>query len=448
VDVDLIEPDVLTAIDEQVLDAPPDRSSEEIAQNLSTWARETYRAGPGQRDILHLLDRQLEEMSLRELELVAPEQVTDRLMAPVREKVGEDASELDRETLLHLMDDLVNGAVDRYVYTEATFDLRTRAENMAAWVKEVFGFEPELRRLVGLRDRDLDDVPVEEVLVRPQAEVQAAVRAVLRDAFEHNRLTFTLQRYQDLIRRAIWLQVETVLFAETLPPAAPSRARRLTEWMYQTFTVELEPQKILSFIKDEMMPTDPRRDDLEDFLFNACEEAYEKIEEEQGAEAMRTQERFVMLEIIDRKWKDHLRDMDHLKEGIWLESYGGKDPKERYKKEGWRIFVAMLQRMYDEIAELIFKVRIAPTERYAQNMQSRWNISSTGRGDVGGFGEQNERDREAAERAGKDDKVETIRRERPKVGPNEPCWCGSGKKYKKCHMKQDRRKQRGAAAAD
>ena len=153
-----------------------------------------------------------------------------------------------------------------------------------------------------------------------------------------------------------------------------------------------------------------------------------------------------MLEIIDRKWKDHLRDMDHLKEGIWLRSYGGKDPKMAYKEEGYIIFKQMLQAMYDEIAELIFKVRVSTDEDMERDLEARWAITTTGRGDEGGFGEQSQRDREAAERAGQDEKPETFRRVRPKIGRNDKCHCGSGKKYKNCHMRKDRGEQRMAAA--
>jgi preprotein translocase subunit SecA len=329
--------------------------------------------------------------------------------------------------------------VDRFIYTESGDSLETRATNLADWIEQLFSFRPENERLLGLRrDEKPADLQIDDVLVRPQSEIQAAVWGVLEDALTHNRLQFSVQRYEQIVREAIALQVDRILFSETLAPAAPSRARRLAEWLYHQLTVEVDPREILKFIKDELAGNDPRRDELEDFLFERCKKRYEEIEEEQGAETMRLQERFVMLEVIDRRWKDHLRDMDHLKEGIWLESYGGKDPKMRYKKQGWHIFTEMLQSTYDQIAELVFKVRLRVTEDINRDLAGRFVERSAGRGDVGGLGDQNQRDREAAERAGKTDKVETFRRTRKRVKPNDPCWCGSGKKYKHCHRQQDR----------
>ena len=272
--------------------------------------------------------------------------------------------------------------------------------------------------------------------------MQASVRRALRDAYEKKELEFGSSRIEEIIKRSIQLQVNAVLFTEALPPAPPSRARMLSAWMRRTFTVDVSSVKILEFIRDDILPNDPRRMELEEFLHGEVEKTYNEHEEDMGADNMRELERYVMLEIIDRKWKDHLRDMDHLKEGIWLESYGGKDPKMRYKEIGYKIFKEMRGSLSREVAEMILKVRLVDGADMEEELSSRWGSQVTGRGDLGGFGEQKQKDLDAAEQAGKDHTVETFRRHKAKLKRNDPCWCNSGKKYKSCHMQDDLKKER------
>jgi preprotein translocase subunit SecA len=151
---------------------------------------------------------------------------------------------------------------------------------------------------------------------------------------------------------------------------------------------------------------------------------------------MRLHERFVMLQVVDQQWKDHLLAIDHLKEGIGLRGYGQRDPLVEYKKESFELFTLMKERIEDQFVQYLF--RLQPVIREAEGelvdedarhapvaMPSRRsaNVNYS-------YG--------AAASGGHDAKVETIHRNAPKVGRNEPCPCGSGKKYKKCH---------GAAAA-
>ncbi|NLH15895.1 MAG: preprotein translocase subunit SecA [Phycisphaerae bacterium] len=141
-----------------------------------------------------------------------------------------------------------------------------------------------------------------------------------------------------------------------------------------------------------------------------------------------TLERYVLLQIFDSTWKDHLYAMDHLKDSIFLRSFAEKDPKIEYKQEGYRMFQEMLSTMEDRVTNIIFRVRL---EAGAQ-ARSVWNIGRTQKDEVGQFA-QAERQRAAATAPQGEQKVKTIRIETPKVGRNDPCPCGSGKKYKKCH---------------
>ena len=166
--------------------------------------------------------------------------------------------------------------------------------------------------------------------------------------------------------------------------------------------------------------------------------AYERRERDIGAPAMREIERFVQHDVIDKKWKDHLRDMDHLKEGIHLRAHAQKDPKIEYKREGYSLFMEMMVAIYEEASDLILKVKPIRMN-WVDELASRWEISSEGQVEIGGgLWAGAAAMAQAAERSpdGQFKPVETIRLDRPKVGPNAPCPCGSGKKYKKCCMRK------------
>ncbi|PYS78890.1 MAG: hypothetical protein DMF70_14040 [Acidobacteria bacterium] len=139
---------------------------------------------------------------------------------------------------------------------------------------------------------------------------------------------------------------------------------------------------------------------------------------------MRTYERIIMLNIIDAQWKDHLLALDHLKQGIGLVGYGQKDPLVEYKKESFDMFKAMLDRIDTFTIRSLFNLQIVeeqPPEALRQKRGPRRPLTFTG---------PNEGAAPAGEEAGK---TKTIVRSEPKVGRNDPCPCGSGKKYKKCH---------------
>ena len=133
--------------------------------------------------------------------------------------------------------------------------------------------------------------------------------------------------------------------------------------------------------------------------------------------AMRHQEKIIMLQVLDTLWKDHLLGMDHLKEGIGLRGYAQKNPLTEYKKEGFSLFSNLMAKIKEEITEYLFKVQIRRESEFEdEDVIAKPKQMVEHRGDVGGS-----------------DKPETVRREEEKVGRNEPCPCGSGKKYKKCH---------------
>jgi preprotein translocase subunit SecA len=138
-------------------------------------------------------------------------------------------------------------------------------------------------------------------------------------------------------------------------------------------------------------------------------------------------EKYVLVQIFDSTWKDHLYSMDHLKDSVWMRSLAEKDPKTEYKREGFRMFNEMLATIEDRVTDIIFKVHLEAGAR----ARSIWNVRETIHDEVGQFA-MAEQQRAAAQAPQGEQKVKQIRLEHPKVGRNDPCPCGSGKKYKKC----------------
>ena len=144
--------------------------------------------------------------------------------------------------------------------------------------------------------------------------------------------------------------------------------------------------------------------------------------------------RHFYLEEIDNQWIEHLKIMAHLREGIYLRGYGQKDPKKEYKKEGFELFSEMMDRIQVNAAKKIFHVQLARETAEIPSMQQRQRRTVESHPDADGetssaYGDAADGSRGTASNK----KAATVRRDRPKVGRNDPCPCGSGKKYKKCH---------------
>lgn len=178
------------------------------------------------------------------------------------------------------------------------------------------------------------------------------------------------------------------------------------------------------------------QDEVVKVILDDLMEKYAEKERDAGAEQLRYLERMLMLNMIDSKWKDHLYAMDLLKEGIGLRSYGQRDPLIEYKKEGFGMFETMYASINQEVAELIMKMQPAETPRQVQGVFSSLpkNFVHDEAADItdvaGGSSTQSSSIMPTAQPA--QPKSAPIRSEGPKVGRNDPCPCGSGKKYKKC----------------
>ncbi|HVJ38156.1 MAG TPA: preprotein translocase subunit SecA [Stenotrophomonas sp.] len=156
-----------------------------------------------------------------------------------------------------------------------------------------------------------------------------------------------------------------------------------------------------------------------------------------GAETMRALEKHVMLTVLDQGWKEHLAKMDYLRQGIYLRGYAQKQPKQEYKKEAFELFSEMLESVKRDVVNLLARVHIRSEEEVAaleaqerQQAEARLRQSQFQHQEAGGYGTEDE---VAALQGGAQAAVAQSVREAPKVGRNDPCPCGSGKKFKHCH---------------
>jgi preprotein translocase subunit SecA len=217
----------------------------------------------------------------------------------------------------------------------------------------------------------------------------------------------------------------------------------------------------VDILAEGIKPESMNRQELGDAIFDQLKERYEAKEKLIGPDAMRYHERMIMLSVIDAQWKDHLRDMDHLKEGIGLRGYGQHDPLVEYKRESFDMFEAMMQRFQEETVRYLYLMQIigrgdtgtisgGPPPQAVGGTEAGVSLQRAGGSGGNGrrmpavatsvddieeaFQRRKRRELEQARMAGAGDlqPVQQVVRGSAKIGRNDPCPCGSGKKYKKC----------------
>ena len=202
------------------------------------------------------------------------------------------------------------------------------------------------------------------------------------------------------------------------------------EWDLPAADVDL--QEYFGLKAGSIQYAEKTREAIREEIWAALTAVYDRKESILGAEMMRTHEKFVMLQVVDQQWKDHLLAIDHLKEGIGLRGYGQRDPLIEYKKESFELFTLMKERIEDQIVQYLFKLQPVPKEEAEVSAEAgprRTPVAMPSRRAPSNVNYSYG----AAASGGQDAKVETIQRQAPKVGRNDPCPCGSGRKYKKCH---------------
>jgi preprotein translocase subunit SecA len=224
----------------------------------------------------------------------------------------------------------------------------------------------------------------------------------------------------------------------------------LEDWDLEELETQLRQIWPVGIEVASMAPETVDREKLKDALDDDAMSAYDEREEQLGEELMRFLERSILLQVIDNRWREHLFDMDYLREGIHLRGFAQIDPLVAYKNEGFAMFEELMHSIWDEFSKLVFRAEVeiqpgqaaaaagnggeAPALAYSggslENQPSALQeVVATAGGAV-----PSEAAAAQAASPGNGEVVETVvKDEHDKIGRNDPCWCGSGKKYKKCH---------------
>ena len=206
---------------------------------------------------------------------------------------------------------------------------------------------------------------------------------------------------------------------------------RFDEWDFVGLRQYLESR--LSIKSDDLALEEANRADIRETLLERIKKTYDDKEQTIGSEMTRYLERMILLQVVDSRWKDHLYSMDGLREGIGLRAYGQRDPLIEYQHEGYAMFMDMIDRIKEETLEYLFKIKAAKEEPqrpvFDYSRQNMVHEEKTQFSDLPGTDAK-----EAVSYQGQlpEESAPTYKREVPKVGRNDPCPCGSGKKHKKC----------------
>jgi preprotein translocase subunit SecA len=287
-----------------------------------------------------------------------------------------------------------------------------------------------IKNIMGRLGMD-EGVPIESRLITKR--IEAAQKAVEAQNFESRK---HLLEYDDVMNK----QRETIYgLRDELLKGADQKERvleatdRVIDWLVETFCPKdqqaeqwnvkgLQAEFWSRFgvdLRERQLTMDPKRlDVLRDELREIVNKHYQEREQLWTPERMRIHERMILLQVVDAQWKDNLLAMDHLKEGIGLRGYGQRDPLVEYKRESYDMFEALMDRIEDATLRFLFLMRTPDEEEAAiREYQRRKRREQQEMRMVGG--------------AAMEKPQQVVRRE--KVGRNDPCPCGSGKKYKKCH---------------
>jgi len=283
-------------------------------------------------------------------------------------------------------------------------------------------------RIQGLMNRiGMDEgEPIEHRLI--SGAIERAQRKVEGHHFDIRKQLIEYDDVMNQQREVIYRQRQEALRGENLKPAIVEMIQGIIEsmvdeyaddrllpeeWDWQALNDEFYPFFSFRVHPDKNILDNLSSENLYDYLYQEVMVFYQKKEMELDPREFRNVEQIVMLQTVDRYWKDHLLQMDHLKEGIGLRGYAQQNPLIVYKKEGFEMFQEMIYHIQKSIVGLLFRVeRASPNEleRHTQKEKKKLTYSSG---------------KEPA-------KNEPVKRTDKKVGRNSPCTCGSGKKYKKC----------------
>ena len=304
-----------------------------------------------------------------------------------------------------------------------------------------------LMRMFGMKE---DDAIQDRMVSRQIEKAQRKVEAHNFDIRKH------LLEFDDTAndqRKVIYQQRNELLDSESVAETIVDVRRDVVNEMVRRFVPadsvdeqwdlaglekELESEFGLTLYLKGWLEGKSEADDKEvlEYVQENVERMFREKEAMVGSEVMRALEKHVMLSVLDNAWKEHLASMDYLRQGIYLRGYAQKQPKQEFKREAFELFELMLERVKHEIIQLLARVRIRSEnevqaleeqqQRQAQARQLQFQHAEAG-GLLAGEPEP------MAEPQVTMAQQSPVHRDAPKVGRNDPCPCGSGKKYKHCH---------------
>ncbi|AQP46034.1 preprotein translocase subunit SecA [Tessaracoccus flavus] len=333
-------------------------------------------------------------------------------------------------------------------------------------------FRPELLERALLMMKVPDDVPIDMKSV--SKSIESAQKQVEGQNFEMRK---NVLKYDDVLNRqrhAIYGDRRRVLDGADVSEQLRASCSRVVadvvrshtsdipeEWDLDTMITELKTLYPVSISLDELSEDLPEQDEMVEMFVEDASEAYDRREAELGADTMRELERQVLLTVLDRKWREHLYEMDYLREGIGLRAMAQRDPLVEYQREGGDMFNAMMEAFMEEVVGYLFNLQVNPRQHAEPSLQVGLITESDGSpvdvlGKVGSDEPQPEPEADDEQPAplakglerkpdrdlsySAPDESGTATRTtsgqvkvEPKTGRNQPCPCGSGKKYKMCH---------------
>lgn len=293
------------------------------------------------------------------------------------------------------------------------------------------------KRIAGIMDKlgMEEDEPIEHSMI--SKAIEKAQRKVEGHHFDIRKHLLEYDDVMNMQREVIYGQRREVLGGDNIKPIVEDMIGELVddvagevvrektpseEWEWQPFYERMSGLFDIGLSWNKTERTDLDRTTLQKKLEEIVADRYARREEANGAEQMRYIERMILLQMVDTLWKEHLLNMDHLKEGIGLRGYGQKNPLDEYKKEGFNMFRSMIETVKQQTVSALFRVQVMgkdeierlEEERRREREEELKKVSKTSGGTT-----------VAPER-------QPIRRDEAKIGRNSPCPCGSGKKHKKC----------------
>jgi preprotein translocase subunit SecA len=255
--------------------------------------------------------------------------------------------------------------------------------------------------------------------------IENAQRRVEGHNFEIRKNLLEFDDVMNQQRKVIYGQRRNILGGENLKEELFGMMEDLVDGLIETYTDEKtfaeewnlkemsdQAYKLFGLRLNLEKEEDLTQDSLHELLLKEAQAAYDRKEQELGPQLMRDLQRYILLQSVDNQWKDHLLSMDHLKEGIGLRGYGQRDPLREYQREAYDMFADMIERIKGEAMTFLFHVRLKKEEDLAEVAPKEQEMHFS--------------------RGGEDTRPEPVKRKEKKVGRNDPCPCGSGKKYKKC----------------